>query len=143
MFERFSENARRAVFFARAQASAFGAEEITPELLLLGMLQRPALELIRLIHEMDEDGLDRMREQIEAEIPRGNQISLSVDVPVPQELKRVFEYAIEESDTGLKTVQPGHLLIGILREAGCQAAGLLRANGAELEVLRQRMLSER
>ena len=140
MFEKFSENARRGVFFARGQASAFGTQKITPELLLLGMLQQqPPMELSRLI-DRDVKHLDELRKQIEQVIPRGNPVSLSADLPVSQELGRVFQYAIEESGTGLETVQPGHLVIGILREVGCHAAEFLRANGADLEVIRQRML---
>ena len=36
MFERYTETARRVVFFARYEASQFGSPEITPEHILLG-----------------------------------------------------------------------------------------------------------
>jgi ATP-dependent Clp protease ATP-binding subunit ClpC len=141
MFDKFSEKARLVIFFARGQASVFGTQEITPEFLLLGMLQqRPPLELSRLIGG-DADHWDSLRKQIEEDIPRGNPVPLSADIPLSEELGRVFQYAIEElSGTGLETVQPGHLVIGILREEGCHAAELLRENGADLGLARQRML---
>ena len=141
MFEKFSERARRVIFFAHGQASVFGTEKITPELLLLGMLQqRPPLELSCLIGG-DADHWDELRKQIEENIPRGNPVPLSAGIPVSQDLERVFQHAIEEmSGTGLETVLPGHLVIGILREEGCHAAELLRANGADLGLARQRML---
>jgi len=141
MFDRFSASARRVVFHAGVQAGVFGTEMITPELLLLGMLQqRPPLELSRLIGG-DADHWDALRKQIEENIPRGNPVSLSAGIPVSQELEHVFQHAIEEmSGTGLERVQPGHLVIGILREEGCHAAELLRANGADLGLARQRML---
>jgi hypothetical protein len=36
MFERYKENARRMVFFARYEASQYGSPQIGPEHLLLG-----------------------------------------------------------------------------------------------------------
>jgi len=39
MFERFTEKARRTVFFARYEASQLGSPEITSEHLLLGLLR--------------------------------------------------------------------------------------------------------
>ena len=141
VFAKFSEKARLVIFFATGQASVFGTQEITPEFLLLGMLQqRPPLELSRLIGG-DADHWDGLRKQIEEDIPRGNPVPLSAGIPVSEELGRVFQYAIEEmSSTGLEKVQPGHLVIGILREEGSHAAELLRANGADLGLARQRML---
>ncbi len=140
MFERFSDSARRVVFYARGQASVFGTEKITPELLLLGMLQENAQQLSRLIGG-EPDPCDGLRKQIEENIPRGNPFSTSVDIPVSKELARVFQHAGEEtSGIGISTVQPEHLLIGILREEGCCAAELLRANGVDLEAVRERML---
>src|ERR1039458_3649577 len=118
----------------------FGTEKITPELLLLGMLKENALEVSRLIGGV-ADHCDGLRKQIEENIPRGTPISTSVDMPVSKELGRVLGYTVEEtSGLGFETVQPGHLLIGILREEGCYAAEILRVNGAELVLARQRML---
>jgi ATP-dependent Clp protease ATP-binding subunit ClpC len=102
--------------------------------------QRPRLELSRLIGG-DADHWDELRKQIEENIPRGKPFPTSVDIPVSQELGRVFQHAIEEmSGTAHVTVQPGHLIIGILREESCYAAELLRANGADLGRVRQVML---
>ena len=39
MFERYTEKARRVIFFARYEASQFGAPAIEPEHLLLGLIQ--------------------------------------------------------------------------------------------------------
>ena len=38
-FERYTENARRTIFFARYEASQFGSAEITAEHVLLGLLR--------------------------------------------------------------------------------------------------------
>ncbi len=39
MFERYTEKARRVIFFARYEASQFGTPAIEPEHLLLGLLK--------------------------------------------------------------------------------------------------------
>ncbi len=39
MFERYTEKARRTIFFARYEASQFGSQHIEPEHLLLGLLR--------------------------------------------------------------------------------------------------------
>ena len=41
MFERYTEGARRALFFARYQASQFGSVSIEAEHLLLGLIREP------------------------------------------------------------------------------------------------------
>jgi ATP-dependent Clp protease ATP-binding subunit ClpC len=140
MFDKFSESARRVVFYARGRASVFGTEMITPELLLLGMLRENALDVSRLIGG-EADGCEGLRKQIEENIPRGKPIPTSIDMPISKELGLVFQHAIEEaSGIDNETVQPGHLLAGILREEGCYATQVLRANGAELSIVRQRLL---
>jgi ATP-dependent Clp protease ATP-binding subunit ClpC len=139
MFERFSEKARRVIFIARRQASVFGTEKITPELLLLGMLEENVQEVCRLIG-CATDACEDLRKKTEESIPRGDPVSLSEDMRVSKELGRVFRYAVQEiTGLSLETVQLGHLLIGILHEEGCKAAELLRVNGAELKLVRQRM----
>lgn len=142
MFEKFSESTRRAIFFARREASAFGTEKVTTELLLLGMLHENAPEISRLIG-IEVDSCEEFRRDIERSVPHAKPVPLSVDMSVSKELGRVFRCAVEEiSDVGIRTVQHGHLLIGILRE-DCRAADLLRNNGAELELIRQRMQASR
>jgi len=42
MFERYTEHARRVIFFARYEASQFGKDCIEPEHLLLGVLRESA-----------------------------------------------------------------------------------------------------
>jgi ATP-dependent Clp protease ATP-binding subunit ClpC len=39
MFERYTEKARRVVFFARYEAGQFGSQAIEPEHILLGLLR--------------------------------------------------------------------------------------------------------
>src|SRR5438445_10008713 len=57
MFERYTEKARRAIFFARYECCNYGSEEIESEHLLLGLLRETAL-LQRLL-KTGRESLDR------------------------------------------------------------------------------------
>jgi ATP-dependent Clp protease ATP-binding subunit ClpA len=59
MFERFTEKARRTVFFARYEASQLGSQEITSEHLLLGLLRDDKAVLRHLLLRIDEDCFER------------------------------------------------------------------------------------
>ena len=76
MFERYTEKARRIIFFARYEAAQVGASNIEPEHLLLGLL-RESRELITPPANLD-DLVDDLRTAMPAP---GKKISTSVDLP--------------------------------------------------------------
>lgn len=133
MFERYTERARRSIFFGRYEASMFGSLEITAEYLLLGILRddrRVALQL-----GLTADGIRKELEQIAA--PTGERISTSVDMPLTMEAKRALAYAAEESDAlKHRQIDSEHLVLGLLRVEECLAAKLLRAHGVEYDKYR-------
>jgi ATP-dependent Clp protease ATP-binding subunit ClpC len=61
-----------------------------------------------------------------------------VDLPLSAELKRVLQFAMDESER-MKHKHTGrvHLLLGILREDGCFAASLLKERGLSLDSVRE------
>jgi len=138
MFERYSEKARRTVFFARYEASQFGSSYIEPEHLLLGIL-REERSLIPLLRVPSAEGL---RKKIEDRLgPPREKISTSVDLPVSHECKRALMYAVEDAEAlGHKTIEACHLVLGLLREKSGVAA-LLEENGIDhatlLEIVRK------
>ena len=79
MFERYTEKARRTIFFARYGASQFGGAYIETEHLLLGLVREEksfAAELLR------EQGLslESVREQVlQSEPPQALRASASID----------------------------------------------------------------
>lgn len=138
MFEMYSEAARRGVFLARYEASRFGSESMTPELLLIGLLRESAPEVARLLNVTD-DG-EQIRKQIEARVVPKAPFLTSVDLPISEELDDVFKLAGEErSSLGSDLVGPGHLLVGILRQSESSAAEILNSAGASVEAVRERM----
>jgi len=136
MFERYTEKARRVVFFARYEASQFGSQYIETEHLLLALLREEGLLVHRLLKGQAE--IESIREQIEKQTSRCEKTSTSVDLPLSQESKRALAYAAEDA-TGLnhKHIAPVHLLLGLLREEQCVASKILTEYGVTSAQLKQ------
>ena len=96
MFERYTEKARRTIFFARYEASQFGSPFIEAEYLLLGLLRENKTLVNRFLHS--HAAVESIRKQIEAHATPREKVSTSVDLPLSQECKRVLTYGAEESE---------------------------------------------
>src|SRR5437868_7334568 len=135
MFERYTEKARRVIFFGRYEASEFGSPYIEAEHLLLGLAREQRRMLQNLLPAFPN--LSELHSEIETRSPAGQKISTSVDLPLSNESKRILAYAAEEAERARDHfIRSQHLLLGIVREEGCFAADLLKKYGAELEYLR-------
>lgn len=135
MFERYTEKARRIIFYAREEASQYGSRSIETEHLLLGLL-REDRALFKLLLPQGDFG-ESIRKDIEAGTTAREPISGSVEVPLATECKRILINAAEEADQlAHRRIGTEHLLLGILREENCRAARLLQARGAHLVSVR-------
>lgn len=131
MFERYTEKARRIIFFARHEASEFGSPSIESEHLLLGFLRECHTPLARSLNA------ESIRDQIGKRTEIRQKIATSVDLPISNEGRHILHYASEEADRlGHKHIGTEHLLIGLLLERDCYAAHLLIENGVSLEIAR-------
>src|SRR5947209_1928811 len=125
MFERFTENARRALFFARYETTRLGSMSIETEHLLLGLI-RESNAVTRLVFARSQLSLDTIRTEIESRTAFREKIALSVEIPFSAETKRVLQYAGAEADRlRHDDIDAEHLLLGILREEGSVAASIL------------------
>jgi ClpA/ClpB-like protein len=138
MFERYTEKARRTIFFARYEASHCGSPYIETEHILLGLL-RENRELGRLLPTGSGESI---RNQIDAHTIVREKVSTSVDLPLSNESKRVLAYGAEEAERlAHRHIGTEHLFLGLLRERGCFAADILRERGLTLEKLREHFAS--
>ena len=92
MFERYTEKARRVIFFARYEASQFGSPYIETEHLLLGLLREDKALTNRFLRS--HASVESIRKQIEAHTTIREKVSTSVDLPLSNECKRVLAYAV-------------------------------------------------
>jgi ATP-dependent Clp protease ATP-binding subunit ClpC len=136
MFERYTEKARRVIFFARYEASQFGAPAIQPEHLLLGLL-REDKSLTSRFFTRAQTSIEAIRKEIEGRTLMREKISTSVELPLAPETKRVLAYAHEESDRlQHRHIGTEHLLLGLLREERSNAAEILFERGLRLTAVR-------
>jgi hypothetical protein len=137
MFERYTEGARRVIFNALLEARQHGAFVIETEHLLLGLLR----ENESLIHHLlrPEDSTKVIRHELVDLLPKDQpKHATSLELPLSLENKRILAYAAEEAERlQSRLIGCEHLLLGILREVGCQAERILQNHGLELTLLRE------
>ena len=137
MFERYTERARRVLFFARYEASQLGSISIETEHLLLGLI-REGKGLTSRIFARSRLSLGNIRKEIEGRTIFREKVSTSVEIPFSTETKRVLQYSAEEADRLLHNyIGTEHLLLGILREERSVAASVLTKQGMRLNSVRE------
>src|SRR5574339_399581 len=137
MFERYTERARRVLFFARYEASQLGSISIETEHLLLGLI-REGKGLTSRIFARSHLSLENIRKDIEGRTVFREKVSTSVEIPFSAETKRVLQFAAEEADRLLHNyIGTEHLLLGILREERSVAASILMEKGMRLHTVRE------
>jgi ATP-dependent Clp protease ATP-binding subunit ClpC len=138
MFERYTEKARRVIFFARYEASQFGSPYIETEHLLLGLLREDKALTNRFLRS--HASVESIRKQIEGHTTIREKVSTSVDLPLSNECKRVLAYAAEEAERlSHRHIGTEHLLLGLLREEKCFAAEILHERGLRLSAVREEL----
>jgi len=141
VFEKFNEKARRALFFARYEASKLGSRVIESEHILLGILregEETVAELFRRFHVKPED----VRREIEGERVFVERISSTAELPLSEEAKKILAYAAHEAESMLHpAVGSEHLLVGVLRVESCLAMRVLVQHGFDVYSLREEVLA--
>lgn len=135
MFERYTENARRTIFFARSEANQYGSSSIEPEHLLLSLLRDNWLK--------DSFLRDLSEPEFRAAIVTGASISTAkqtTDIPLSDISKRILNHSAEEADLLSDShIGTEHLLLGVLREKRCGAAHALNKTGLRIKDVRKLM----
>jgi len=136
MFERFTEQARRVLFFARYEASELGSIDIDTEHMLLGLVR----ECKGLTHRLFADAgiaLNDIRDEVLRRVGVRTKISTSVEIPFSAAAKRVLGHTAQEADRLLHDyIGTEHMLLGLLREQGSIAADVLTSRGLRLDGVR-------
>src|SRR5438552_17302539 len=137
MFERYTERARRVIFFARYEASQLGSSSIETEHLLLGLI-REGKGLTSRIFSKSHLSMDSIRKEIEGRALFRDKVSTSVDIPLSLDSKRVLGFASEEAERMLHNyIGTEHILLGLMREEKSVAAGILAEKGMRLSAVRE------
>ena len=140
MLERYTERARRILFFAHFEALQSGSAPIDGSDLLLALMRsREAGRPICEIFDGTKVELDQLRDEIERQSDRD---PASSDAPLDEhafseEARQMLQFAEDEAARlGDAAVDSEHLLVGILSAEGSRAASLLKAHGFRLDEIR-------
>ena len=136
MFERFTGSARQTVVLAQTLARQSGHSWIGTEHLLLALLDDPEGVAARALTATGVD-TDALRTEIELAVPPVG-AAVGSQAPFTPRAKKVLELSLRESmRLKQRTIEPGHILLGLLREGEGVAARALVSQGVDLDRLRQ------
>ncbi len=136
MFERYTEKARRTIFFARYEAAQVRSPFIETEHLLLGLM-REEKELF--MSYLKIGAAEAIQGEIRAQsVPKSEGPgTTNVDLPLSNESKRVLAYASEDAERlHHRHIGTEHLFLGLLRDENTFAGQLLRKHGVSLAAAR-------
>ena len=137
MFERYTERARRVIFFARYEASQLGSRAIETEHLLLGLI-REGKGLTSRVFSKSHISMESIRKEVEGRAGPRDQVSTSVDIPLSTEASQVLGYASDEAERMLHNyIGTEHILLGLMREDKTSAAAILLEKGIRLGAVRE------
>jgi len=141
MFERYTEQARRALFFARYEASLLGSISIEPTHLLLGLLREAKGVTGDVLLAAGRP--DEIRDELKGHLITHAMIPTSVEIPFTTSTKRVLDAARDEADRlSHSWIGTEHLLLGILGDDSLPTH-ILFGRGLRLETARERIARAR
>src|SRR5437588_4317766 len=140
MWQRFTERARRVVFFAQEEAGRLGENYVSTEHLLLGLVRDEKCVSSRILDQMGVS-LGRIRIEIERQVQRGDG-RLGQDMQLTPRGKRVIDLAYDEARQLTNNyIGTEHLLLGLIREGEGLAGRVLAKLGVELERTRREVMA--
>ncbi len=140
MWQRFTERARKVVFFAQEEAQKFGEGYVSTEHLLLGLVRESDSVAARVLEKMGV-GLNKIRSEVEKQLPRGESRQ-SQDMTLTPRAKRVIDLAYDEArNLNNNYIGTEHLLLGLIREGDGLAGRVLARLGVELERARREVMA--
>jgi ATP-dependent Clp protease ATP-binding subunit ClpC len=138
MFERYTEKARRVIFFARYEASQYGSPTIETEHILFGLLREDKALIKRFLRS--RASVKAVKWEVNEHIVIRKKIPTKVDLPLTNGAKRVLAYACEEAQKlRHEHIGPEDLLLGLLREERSPASRVLAGHGLMLKHVREEL----
>jgi ATP-dependent Clp protease ATP-binding subunit ClpC len=140
MWQRFTERARKVVFYAQEEAQKFGEGYVSTEHLLLGLVRETDSVAARVLERLGV-GLNRIRAEVEKQLPR-SEPRPSQEMSLTPRAKRVIDLAYDEArNLNNNYIGTEHLLLGLIREGDGLAGRVLAKLGVELERARREVMS--
>src|SRR5512132_2296020 len=140
MWQRFTERARRVVFFAQEEAGRLGENYVSTEHLLLGLVRESDSVAARILERMGVS-LNRIKSEVERQVTRGDG-RLGQDMQLTPRAKRVIDLAYDEArQLNNNYIGTEHLLLGLIREGEGLAGRVLAKLGVDLDRTRREVMA--
>jgi len=140
MFERFTDQSRRAIVLAQEEARQLNHDHIGTEHVLAGLLREQRGAAAQVL-ETSGVTLEAVREQILALAGPGQEPPRE-HIPFTPRAKKGFELALREAARRGRHIGTGHLLLGLIEQDDCVAVQVLGALGVNLRAFRARVIAE-
>ena len=140
MWQRFTERARKVVFFAQEEAQKFGEGYVSTEHLLLGLVREQDSVAARVLERLGV-GLNKIRTEVERQLPKSD-ARTNQDMSLTPRAKRVIDLAYDEArNLNNNYIGTEHLLLGLIREGDGLAGRVLAKLGVELDKGRREVMA--
>ena len=136
MWQKFTERARRVIFFAQEETGRLDSSFVDADHLFLGLLRERDCIGWRLLGRAGIDQ-EKVKREIASRIPRGNGME-DRDMQLTPRAKRVIDLAYDEAgQLNSNYIGTEHLLLGLLGEGESVGAHILAGLGLDLDKARQ------
>ncbi|HEX9988443.1 MAG TPA: DinB family protein [Chloroflexia bacterium] len=138
-FDKFTEQARKALQLAQQEAQHFNHNYIGTEHILLGLLREWDDVAARVLNNLGIE-LHKVRSAVEFIIGRGERMEFG-EIGLTPRAKRVIELSVDEAHRlNHDYIGTEHLLLGLIREGEGIAAGVLESLGVSLDRVRREVI---
>jgi ATP-dependent Clp protease ATP-binding subunit ClpA len=138
VFERDSEHARRALFFARYEVTQIGGTTIEPEHLVLGVLRDSPGAVLRFARS--EWTVESLRAKLAAAAGGKETVPTSVEIPFSAAAKDALQQTPLEADAaGNQWIRPEHVVLAVLVKSSGVAARVLEDAGVDADAIREHL----
>ena len=135
MFEKFTENGRKAFAIANREAQRFHHEGVETEHVLLGLIKEGESVTLKIFKTLDVD-LKKLKLQCQ-KVGKTAQEGDVEKMPQSPQIQHVIKYAVEEArQLKHSVVGSEHILLGLIRETDGAASAILIKQGVTLESAR-------
>ena len=140
MFERFTDQARRAVVLAQEEARMLNHDYIGSEHILLGLIDEgdgAAAQALKRLGVTEQ----AVHQQVEETVGRGKRPARAGHIPFTREAKKVLQLSLRAAlQLGDNYIDTGHILLGLTREKQSPAAQVLVYLGADLGTVQRQVI---
>jgi ATP-dependent Clp protease ATP-binding subunit ClpC len=137
MFEKFTENGRKAFAIANREAQRFHHEGVETEHVLLGLIKEGESVTLKIFKTLDVD-LKKLKLQCKKAGKAAHEEGDVEKMPQSPQIQHVIKYAVEEArQLKHSVVGSEHILLGLIRETEGAASTLLAKQGITVESVRE------